>query len=78
MSDFIAVQVKPSNAKGFFDVLVRFRDGEKIVEGKTLPHDRMYGFGVQAKDEDDALVLTRSHLLSMVETLNTHLAKIGK
>ena len=41
-----------------FKILCRFQDGE--VDGK--PHDRVYGFAIEAKSEPEAKEILRRHL----------------
>lgn len=72
MSDFIPVQVKASNAAGFFDVLIRFTDGKKEHGGQMLDHDRMYGFSVAAKDEREAVSTLHAHMIAMTDALNEY------
>jgi len=49
-----------------FKLLIRFADGEK--DGK--PHDRAYGFAIEAKSEIQARQILRKHLLQCVEELD--------
>ena len=49
-----------------FKLLIRFADGEK--DGK--PHDRAYGFAIEAKSELQARQTLRKHLLQCVGELD--------
>lgn len=49
-----------------FKLVVRFNDGEK--DGR--PHDRVYGFAVEADSEAQAKLILRKHLLKCVEELD--------
>ena len=49
-----------------FKMVIRFADGEK--DGK--PHDRAYGFAIEANSENQARQTLRKHLLKCVEELD--------
>ena len=63
------VQIKPSTMQGWWDIAVRFNDG--VLKGHD--HDRAYGFSLQAESVPEAKVLLRSHMLRMIDVLNTEL-----
>ena len=57
-----------------FKLLIRFADGEK--DGK--PHDRVYGFALDAKSEGHAKQTLRGHLLKCVEELDKDILRIAQ
>ncbi len=54
-----------------FKIAIRFQDGE--IDGK--PHDRVYGFAVEAKSEDEAKEILNRHLTKCLEKLDEALIK---
>ena len=63
------VEIRPGTMAGWWAIGVRFNDGKKGGH----QHDRVYGFSVPADTPVDAKILLRSHLLRLIDVLNTEL-----